>query len=108
MVISDGKLSKRVKRLGASNFDSVDEAARRQADMLRRLEDAGLGMPSSAFVIVSRIIAGLFVARLAAGSTSAGAGSTTCWRRRSCFAASMALCGRFGCGEMHGGSPSAS
>jgi hypothetical protein len=43
MVISDGKLSKRVKRLGASNFESIEETARRQADMLRRFEEEGIG-----------------------------------------------------------------
>jgi hypothetical protein len=43
MVISDGKSSKRVKRLGESNFESVEETARRQADMLRRFEEEGIG-----------------------------------------------------------------
>jgi len=43
MAMSDRKLSKRVAKIGASNFESVEDTARRQADMLRRLEEAGLG-----------------------------------------------------------------
>jgi hypothetical protein len=39
MATSDRKLSRRIKRLGASNFEAVDDTARRQVDMLRRLEE---------------------------------------------------------------------
>ena len=39
MSMSDRKLSRRIKRLGASNFEAVDDTAQRQSDMLRRLEE---------------------------------------------------------------------
>ncbi len=41
MVMSDRKLSKRVKRLGATNVETVKETAERQADLLCRLRDNG-------------------------------------------------------------------
>jgi hypothetical protein len=43
MAISDRNLSKRVKKLGASNVEPVKETALRQTDMLRRLEEAAGG-----------------------------------------------------------------
>ena len=43
MPTTDRKLSKRVRLLGASNFESIEETARRQADMLRRFEEEGIG-----------------------------------------------------------------
>jgi hypothetical protein len=42
MALSDKSLSKRLAKLGVSNFETVDDARQRQAEMLRRLERAGI------------------------------------------------------------------
>jgi hypothetical protein len=43
--LSDRKLSRRIERLGASNFESIKDTAQRQADMVRRVEEV-VGVPS--------------------------------------------------------------
>jgi hypothetical protein len=42
MAMSKANLSKRLAELGVSNFETVDDARQRQAEMLRRLEQAGI------------------------------------------------------------------
>ena len=42
MATSEKSLLMRLAKLGVSNFETIDDARQRQAEMLRRLEQAGI------------------------------------------------------------------